>query len=289
MIDPSPISFGDLRHHALPSLAEVDDKDGRGQVFVVAGGRLVPGAAVLTGLAALRAGAGKLQVAAPASHVTAIGLALPEAAVISTPDDDGEFTSDAWSALAPPTDAADAVVIGPGMAERTSAGLLAQRMLGQATPCVLDAAALTGLAACESVPAPRGARVMTPHAGEMAKLSAREKDEVVAKPVTAALETAIRFGAVVALKGPTTFVVTPQGEAFRHDGGCVGLATSGSGDVLAGLIGGFLARGADPLTATLWGVCVHAEAGRRLSAQIGPVGFLARELLGVVPSLLGPI
>jgi ADP-dependent NAD(P)H-hydrate dehydratase len=88
------------------------------------------------------------------------------------------------------------------------------------------------------------------------------------------------------MKGATTWIVTSDGRAWRHEQGVVGLATSGSADVLAGLIGGFLARGAPPLVATLWGVCVHAAAGVRLSDHIGPVGFLAREILSEIPRVL---
>jgi ADP-dependent NAD(P)H-hydrate dehydratase len=83
---------------------------------------------------------------------------------------------------------------------------------------------------------------------------------------------------VVALKGPVTFIATPQGQMWQHEGGNCGLGTSGSGDTLAGAIGGLAARGASLEQACAWGVAIHAMAGERLSAELGPVGFLAREL-----------
>jgi NAD(P)H-hydrate repair Nnr-like enzyme with NAD(P)H-hydrate dehydratase domain len=120
----------------------------------------------------------------------------------------------------------------------------------------------------------------------MARLLECEAEEVEADPLAATRRAARRFNAVALVKGQFTFVSDPDGRAFRFEGGGVGLATSGSGDVLAGIIGGLGARGADPLTATLWGVFLHGEAGRRLSKQVGRIGFLARELLDQVPKVM---
>ena len=92
-----------------------------------------------------------------------------------------------------------------------------------------------------------------------------------------------RFGVVVALKGAESWIATPDGALLRYDGGDVGLATSGSGDTLAGVVSGFAARGADALTAAAWGVFVHGAAGRVLARRMGRVGFLARELLDEIP------
>ena len=105
-------------------------------------------------------------------------------------------------------------------------------------------------------------------------------------PLAAARRAAERYGAVALVKGRFSFIAAPDGRAFRFEGGGVGLATSGSGDVLAGIVGGLAARGADPLTATLWGVWLHGEAGRILTERVGRVGFLAREIPDLVPGLL---
>jgi ADP-dependent NAD(P)H-hydrate dehydratase len=142
---------------------------------------------------------------------------------------------------------------------------------------VIDAAALCALAA---PPGPNA--VLTPHDGEMAKLMRVEPAEVDADRPRIARDAARRFDAVVALKGGETIVAAPDGRRWRYRDGRVGLATSGSGDTLAGLVGGLLARGADPVTATLWAVHLHGEAGNRLP----PLGFLARELLDQIPLLL---
>lgn len=284
------VGLSDVARFPLPSLDQAQDKEGRGAVLVVAGSAMVPGAAVLTGTAALRAGAGKLQLAAPPQAVFHLALAMPEAAVIKAPGTRrGDLGATAAAALRRAVEQADAIVMGPGMVDEAATADLVARLF--AAECrasvVLDAAAMTGLD-LERPTTQRlnGRLVLTPHAGEMAALLGRSKAVVLGDPLDAARTLSAALQAVVVMKGAETFIVPPNGRAFRHTGGVIGLATSGSGDVLAGLIGGLLARGADPLTAALWGVCLHAGAGARLSERMGAVGFLARELLGELPSVL---
>jgi NAD(P)H-hydrate repair Nnr-like enzyme with NAD(P)H-hydrate dehydratase domain len=120
--------------------------------------------------------------------------------------------------------------------------------------------------------------LITPHAGEMAHLSGGQKDDISAEPLRAAREAGRRWNAVVALKGPQTVIVKPGGGAWLHEGGNAGLATSGSGDTLAGAIAGLAARGASLEQACAWGVVLHARAGEQLAQRLGPLGYLAREL-----------
>jgi len=112
------------------------------------------------------------------------------------------------------------------------------------------------------------------------------KEEVCNDPERTARAAAERWNAVVALKGATTFIASPQGRAWRHDGGCVGLATSGSGDTLAGIVTGLAARGAPLEQAAVWGVALHARAGDALTARLGPLGYLASEMPGEIPRLM---
>jgi NAD(P)H-hydrate repair Nnr-like enzyme with NAD(P)H-hydrate dehydratase domain len=130
--------------------------------------------------------------------------------------------------------------------------------------------------------------ILLPHAGEMASLLECEEDEVEADPLGAGRRCADRYDAVTLVKGVESHIVAPDGQAFHYGGGGPGLGVSGSGDMLAGIVGGLLARGADPLTALLWGVWCHGEAGRRLGKRIGTLGYLARELADEVPALLFP-
>jgi NAD(P)H-hydrate repair Nnr-like enzyme with NAD(P)H-hydrate dehydratase domain len=120
----------------------------------------------------------------------------------------------------------------------------------------------------------------------MAHLTDIARDEIGAAPERHALEAAQRWNAVVALKGPRTVIATPGGERWQHEGGNVGLATSGSGDVLAGIIAGLAARGAGLAQAAAWGVALHARAGERLAERFGRLGYLARELCDIIPALL---
>ncbi|MDB5452005.1 MAG: NAD(P)H-hydrate dehydratase [Caulobacteraceae bacterium] len=276
----------------LPVMAEGGDKDDRGRVLVLAGGAQVAGATLLTALAALRAGAGKLQIAAPRSLATALALAIPEARVVPAAETAaGELASEAADDILQLLGRCDACVIGPGMLDEGAAGELALRLLeGEGPAMVVDAAAMGGLMeAPERVRARGGRMVLTPHAGEMAALSGLAKDAVQADPLGAARDAARRLKAVIVMKGATTHVVTPDGQAWRHTGGVKGLATSGSGDVLAGIICGLLARGASPAQAAVWSVYAHGRAGARLTARIAPMGFLARELLDEIAPVLAQV
>ncbi len=277
---------------AMPAVAEGGDKDDRGRVLVMAAGAHVAGATLLTAMAALRAGAGKLQIGAPRSLAVALALAMPEARVVPAAETgQGELAPAAADDLADALARSDACVVGPGMLDETAAGELALRLLeGEGPAMVIDAAAMTNLLDHPARLAARAGRmVLTPHAGEMAALTGLSKDEVQADPLAAARGAAQRLGAVVVMKGAVTHVVTPDGQAWRHEGGVKGLATSGSGDVLAGVIGGLLARGAHPAQAAVWAVYVHAQAGARLSQRIGPLGFLARELLDDIAPVMAQI
>jgi ADP-dependent NAD(P)H-hydrate dehydratase len=286
--DPSELTLARLAAFPLPPLPAETDKNERGRVLVVGGGAWGPGAPLLSALAALRAGAGKVQIAAAQQNAAHLAIAIPEAAVVTAAaTEDGEFKMEAAALLAPLAARAHAVLVGPGMLDDQIGARLALALAREGeSALVLDAGALTALPLDQPFGPQSRSIVVTPHAGEMAALLGREKGLIEADPLGAAREAAARLGAVVAMKGGTTFIVTPDGDALRHEGGAVGLATSGSGDVLAGVIAGLLARGASPLTAAAWGVCVHGAAGRRLSKSIAPVGFFARELLCEIPGLI---
>ena len=283
-----------LRANPLPRHSDDDDKDARGRVLVVGGGVEVPGGALLAGLAALRAGAGKLQIATARDVAPGMALEVPEARVTGLEQTKGgEIAPAAAKLLAKRIGLCDAVLLGPGMMDGEGAQKLVARLLDRAGDCttgfVLDAAALHGLRDCRETlrGGPLAGRaILTPHAGEMARLLGVPREEVLADRLAAAREAAATLQCVVAMKGSGTFIVSPGGQAWRCARGNVGLATSGSGDTLAGVIAGLLARGAPPVHATIWGVFLHAESGARLARKHGPVGFLARELLAEVPGIM---
>lgn len=279
-----------LGRFPLPEHPEDGDKEDRGRLLVVAGSRELAGAALLAGTGGLRAGAGKLQIATGASVAPGLAVAIPEARVVGCPETDkGCISAEAIQPLLEWAAGAQAILIGCGLQHGPPLETMLDSLLasGLDKPLVLDAAVLGSLAPrASALRAWRGGAILLPHAREMARMLECEAEEIEADPLRAARRAAETFGAVALIKGQYSYIVAPDGRAFRFTGGGVGLATSGSGDTLAGIVGGLAARGADPLTATLWGVHLHGEAGRALAKRIGRIGFLAREILDEVPRLM---
>lgn len=278
-----------LASHSLPAADGALDKNGRGRVLLAGGAGFVPGALRLTGEAALRAGAGKLQMATVQATAFHLGVAVPEAAVIAVAaDEEGEIHANAAPAILAAAKQADAFVVGPGMSGHPHG--LVSALIGNPRDdlvLVLDAAAV---ACCGDLSGllkkHHGRVILTPHHGEMAALTGIKVEAIAADPESVARNAAAKFGAIIALKGEKTYIATPDGDMLVFDQGCPGLATGGSSDVLAGIVGGLAARGAEPLTAIGWAVWVHGLAGHILAKRVGSVGFLARELIPEIPKLL---
>ncbi|HSV61587.1 MAG TPA: NAD(P)H-hydrate dehydratase [Variovorax sp.] len=287
MKEPRPrrLRAAALARWPLPMPQADADKDARGHVLVVAGSQEIPGSALLASVAVLRAGAGKVTIAAPASIATALAMAIPEARVIAMAQArSGAPLASGCQVLGLLAPQIDAVVLGPGMQdERRSVDLVhALLPMFSDSTVVLDALAMSVV-----LDGPLAQPVvLTPHAGEMAHLSGRSKDAVCTDPLAAARAAAQTWNACVALKGVSTFICEPGGDSWCFDDGTAGLATSGSGDTLAGLIGGLCARGLAPLPACAWGVVTHARAGAALSRRHGALGYLARELPREFPAQL---
>ena len=283
-----------LRHWPLPVPDAAGDKETRGHVLVLGGSREMPGAVILAATAAMRSGAGKLTIATGRSVAQLVALAIPEARVIGLREtEEGGFLPDAAAELDPLADKVSAFLIGPGMQDEAATAALVRALLPRlrGTSVVLDASAMGVVG---NPDAGNGAApfrfdepvVLTPHAGEMAHLTGMTKEGVAAQPQQVCVAAACRWNAVLALKGARTIIADPAGVTWQHDGGNVGLAISGSGDVLAGIIAGLAARGATLAQATCWGVALHALAGDRLAARMGLLGYLAREVPAELPALL---
>lgn len=291
MAEPVPLDREWLSAHPLCAVDEETDKNERGRVLVVGGSRRSPGALRLTGEAAFRAGAGKVQLATLASLGAALGVAVPEAGFIDLPEgEEGELAGNARAQLGDAFEACDCAVLGPGMGDADAAGALldaALAALDTRQSLVLDAAAIRAAPSrLEALSRSRAAIVLTPHAGEMAALLGKDDDDVRRDP-RLALEAAIAAcGHPMVIKGPVTFIGAPDSAILAFVGGGPGLATGGSGDVLAGIVAALLARGQDALSALAWAVWLHGEAGRRLGETQAPVGYLARELTPVIPALI---
>ncbi len=289
MSNPIAIDSAWLAANPLPVHGDGTTKDSRGRVLIVGGSRSVPGAVRLTAEAALRAGAGKVRVATIAEASTMLGLLVPEAGIVPLPaGPDGDIADDAADELAQVAEGVDAVVIGPGIVNEDVAArlidVIARRMSSDAM-LLIDAAAIAALARLDTGPtSPR--LILTPHHGEMAALTGQSVETIVDDPIGVATRVAEERRAVVALKGSTTIVAAPGTTPLRFGGGGIGMATGGSGDVLAGAIAALSARGTDATVAAGWGVWLHGQAGRRAATTHGPIGFLARELSAELPRLL---
>ena len=284
MTKGKPLDRAALRGHPLPPVTN-GDKDSKGRLLVVGGSREVPGAALLTATAAMRSGAGKLRIATVDSAAVAVGVTMPEAMVIGLDEaPDGGFAKSCLARLAELADGSDAIVAGPGMEANATGTPLAKALLQSGARVALDAALLHELEpptrSRERLP------VLLPHSGELAALLDVDEEAVEADPIGCGLRAADRYKAIVLVKGVVSHVVTPEADVWTYSGGTPGLGVSGSGDVLAGIVGGLLARGAEPLNALLWSVWLHGEAGARMAKKVGAIGFLARELAEEVPALL---
>ena len=273
-----------LRAHPLPPVVD-GDKETKGRVLVIAGSRQVPGAALLTATAAMRAGAGKLRIATVESVAVPIGVAMPEAMVTGLAEDrGGGFAAGAVRPIAELAADVDAVVAGPGVKGSRACAEIAAAMIESEPALALDVAMLKAL---QPPTKPRARMpILLPDADELASLLDCGEDDIADDPVGCGRRAAERYRAVVLVKGVTSHVVTPDGEVWTYAGGAPGLGVSGSGDVLAGIVGGLLARGAEPLNALLWAVWLHGQAGARLTKKVGPLGFLARQIADEIPALL---
>jgi hydroxyethylthiazole kinase-like uncharacterized protein yjeF len=270
----------------LPPPPAEGDKESRGHVLVIAGSREMPGAAILSAMSALRAGAGKLTIAVPASIASGVAMAVWEAKVVALPEtSDSGLDIHGIALLQPLAEHMNAVLIGPGFADDrgTLDFVRAALPLFSHATVVLDALAMDVVL--------QGARftqpvILTPHSGEMAHLSGLDKSDVENAREQHACEMAGAWQAVVVHKGARSCISAPDGRLWIHCANIPGLGTSGSGDVLAGLLTGLAARGAVPEQAAVWAVALHARIGDALSSKFGAVGYLARELAAEIAPML---
>lgn len=285
--EPTVVTTAVLRGWPLP--LPDNGKESRGQVLVVGGSRGTPGALLLAGEAALRAGAGKVTLAGVAATAAALGAAVPEALVLGLAETPaGDLAASAADELADRVEHADVVLAGTGMVDADAAVALLEPLLrGVCTTVVLDALGSALLAETpDALLGLEGRAVLSVNPNELGHVAG---DEESADPLVQALAVAERSRVVVLCGGTEKLVATPDGRCWRVPEGGPGLGISGSGDVQAGIVAGLLARGADAAQAAVWGAHLHGHAGERLAAGVGTVGYLARELPGEVPRVLAEL
>lgn len=286
MPDGVLVDRGVLRDWPLP--APGSDKEERGRLVLVAGSRDTPGAGLLAAEAALRVGAGKVQLVTARSCAPSLAVSAPELMVTGALED-GSGNIDAAGAdrILEWARGSSAVLLGPGFTDTDVAAELVGRLLPHLeSTVVLDALAtayVTG--GPERLAGLASPVVLTVNPTELAECLQLDEAEVESDLAGHTTTLARRTRAVVVCGGPTKFVAHAD-DLWRVEAGNAGLGTAGSGDVQAGIVTGLLARGAEPAQAAVWGAYLHGAAGDRLAASVGPLGYLARQLTGELPGLL---
>jgi NAD(P)H-hydrate epimerase len=273
---------------AIPRRGRESTKFAVGSVLVCGGSTGLTGAPCMAAEAAMRSGAGYVTALVPASLNPIFEGRLLEVMTVPLADEHGSLTTDAVEQVRERLERADALVLGPGFG-RSDDALEAARLIAAAAglPLLLDADGLNAHAGeierLASRPAPT---VLTPHAGELARLLGTDSRAVSAKRLESVREAARRAQAVVVLKGDDTLIADPDGRVAVSRGGAAALATAGTGDVLSGVIGAFLAKAMDPFHAACAGVFVHAAAGRLTEREIGGEGVIASDVIERLPAAL---
>ncbi|HEY6399314.1 MAG TPA: NAD(P)H-hydrate dehydratase, partial [Solirubrobacteraceae bacterium] len=272
----------------IPRRGAASTKFAAGSVLVCGGSTGLTGAPCMASESAMRVGAGYVTACVPASLNTIFESRLLEVMTVPLPDDDGSLQTRGVETVLKRAERTDALVLGPGLG-REPAALEVARLVAQAAglPLLLDADGLNAHAgALRSLAGRPASTVMTPHAGELARLLESDSEAVGRRRLWSAREAASRARAVVVLKGDDTIVAAPDGRVGISRGGAPALATAGTGDVLSGVIGALLAKRMDPFHAACAGVLVHVRAGRIAAIDVGPEGVIARDVIEALPFAL---
>ncbi len=271
----------------IPHVSSRANKYSRGTVGVIGGCAQYPGAPVLASIAAARSGAGYVRLVTPADAAISARnhlLSIPVSACAQ--NDDGCFCERSFEAACDALKKSGVLLVGPGMGTSHDAQSFLEALLSysafQDRPLVCDADALNIIASNPGVltACPRAELVLTPHEGEAARLLGRRLDN---RPDDARA-LAHMFNATIVLKGPDTFIVSPDGNARVMNAGGPELAKAGSGDVLAGIIAALMAQGLDGFDASSLGTQVHANAGRRALDRLGIQAVMPEDII----SNIGP-
>jgi NAD(P)H-hydrate epimerase len=280
--------IGEAILECIPRRGRESTKFAAGSVNICGGSRGLTGAPCLAAEAAMRAGAGYVTACVPASLNLVFETRLFEVMTVALPDEDGALVPAAAAEVLERLRRADALVLGPGLGHSEETIELARTVAREApVPLLLDADGLNAHAGrLEDLRRREAATVLTPHAGELARLLGCETSAVAAHRLACAREAAAQAQAVVVLKGDDTLVADPGGRVAVSRGGAAALATAGTGDVLSGVCGALLAKHLEPFTAACAAVFVHARAGRQAAADIGSEGVIASDVVARLPGAI---
>jgi ADP-dependent NAD(P)H-hydrate dehydratase / NAD(P)H-hydrate epimerase len=286
--DPQIGLISDRVLEHVPRRGRDSNKFAAGSVLVCGGSLGLTGAPCMACESAMRAGAGYVTALVPGSLGTIFAAKLLEVMTVLLPDVDGALQARGVEQVLERADRADALVLGPGLGRSEETQEFARQLAGHApVPLLLDADGLNAHAGAIDLLADREEpTVMTPHAGELARLLESDSAAVGAQRLESVRRAASTAKAIVVLKGDDTLVATPDGRVAVNRGGAPALATAGTGDVLSGVIGAYLAKRMDPFAAACAGVLVHARAGQLTARDIGPEGVIASDVIAALPRAL---
>ncbi|HTP22842.1 MAG TPA: NAD(P)H-hydrate dehydratase [Solirubrobacteraceae bacterium] len=288
--EPQVGLISDRASDGIPRRGRASNKFAAGSVLVCGGSLGLTGAPCMASEAAMRAGAGYVTACVPSSLMQIFGSHLLEVMSVPLPDTHGSLEPRGVETVLERSDRSDAVVLGPGLGRAPEAQEFARQLARYApVPLLLDADGLNAHAGSLSLLAEReAATVLTPHAGELARLLETDSAAIGAHRLQSARRAAKEAQAILVLKGDDTIVAAPDGRTAVNRGGAPALATAGTGDVLSGVVGAFLAKRMDPFQAACAAVFVHARAGMLAAQAIGPEGVIARDVIAALPRALAP-
>ncbi len=264
----------------LPKRRDDINKGDCGRVFVVAGSRGMVGAACLCSRAAMRAGSGLVTLGTPECVQPQAAIKLDEVMTMPLPDKDGALCVIAKEQIIETARRSDVCAIGPGLGVSEEIREIIKALLKEKTPLVIDADGLNVLAADISVFKEDSCSVViTPHPGEMARLTGLSIEEIEADREGVAAKFAKEYGLVVVLKGHRTVIASPSGEVHVNEAGNSGMASGGMGDVLTGVIASFIGQGVDCYEAAVLGVFVHSLSGDIMARATGRFGLIAGDVV----------
>ena len=288
---PSPVRLATPAAMAalLPARDPRAHKGSVGRVLVVGGSTGLTGAVALAARAALRSGAGYVQAAIPRSLNDVLEVKLTEEMTLAMPETpERTLALAALEPLLARAGEADAVALGSGLSRHREAAELARRAVAECDrPLVIDADGLNAFEGhTESLARAQAPRVLTPHLGEMRRLTGIDTDTLEANRIDLTREWARRWRAVIVLKGAPTVTATADGHTTVNPTGNPGMATAGMGDVLTGAIAALIAQGLGPYDAARLGVYLHGMAGDLVAAEMGQAGMVAGDVAEAMPRAL---
>lgn len=280
----------------IPKRRNDSHKGDYGKVLIITGSKGMTGAGCLTGMSVLKSGAGISYIAVPTSLSSIYNIAAIECIVISLEENDGILSANCIEQIKPWLAKVDSVVIGPGLSTNESISAIVENVIiSSPVPVIVDADAITAISKdLDVLKKKRSVVILTPHSAEMARLIKSTSEKVNENRINFAMDFAKEYGVIIVLKGYRTIIAGANGEMWINSTGNSGMATAGSGDVLAGIIAGFVSQRfsvkenilvdyLDILEKTVAATYIHGLCGDLAAAELGPHGMIAGDILSRIP------